>query len=335
MPTRLGLVGLDGVTEAVYRAKLAHPQDGIAELASRLDMDEQEVRGALVRLSEMALVRMSGEDRTQVRAVDPRLGMEILLARQQAELTAQQQRIEATRAAAAELIAEYAESAAPASHAGLRYLHGIDAIRDQLELLNDEVQEEFLTFAPGGPQTPENMRASRPLNRRLLERGVAMRTIYLDSIRRDQPTYEHAEWLESLGAQVRTVPTLPNRVIVVDRRAALIAADTDNTGAGATLVTSPGMITLLCSLFEHVWDSAEPLGAVVRSEPDSLTKQQLAVLRLMADGRTDESIANSLGVSTRTVRRIATGLLTDLNARSRFQAGVRAVQRGHLPATPD
>ncbi|WP_411105199.1 LuxR C-terminal-related transcriptional regulator [Streptomyces sp. cmx-4-9] len=328
-------LGLDAVTEAVYRGKLAHPQDGIAELAARLEMNGRDVRQALIRLSEMALVRISGEDRSQVRAVDPRLGMEILLARQQAELSAQQQRIEATRAAAAELIAEYADSALPGSQAGLRYLQGIDAIRDQIELLSSEVREELLTFAPGGPQAPGNMKASKPLNRALLERGIRMRTIYLDSIRRDQPTYEHAEWLESLGAQVRTVPTLPNRVIVFDRRAALIAADTDNTGAGAALVTSPGMITLLCSLFEHVWQSAEPLGATVRSDSGSLTKQQLAVLRMMAEGRTDESIANSLGVSTRTVRRTVTCLLSDLDARSRFQAGVHAVQLGHLPSTRD
>ncbi|KJK45327.1 LuxR C-terminal-related transcriptional regulator [Streptomyces sp. NRRL F-4428] len=332
MFTRLGL---DAVTEAVYRAKLDHPQDGVAELAARLDMDRTDVRDALVRLSEMALVRMSGDDRSQVRLVDPRLGMEILLARQQAELIAQQQAIEATRAAAAELIAAYADVTVPHAQAGLRYLHGVDVIRDQIELLSGEVREEFLTFAPGGPQAPENMRASRPLNQSLLERGVRMRTIYLDSIRRDQPTVEHAEWLESMGAQVRTVPTLPNRVIVFDRRAALIAADAGNTGAGAALVTSPGMITLLCSLFEHVWQSAEPLGAAARSESGSLTRQQLVVLRMMADGRTDEAIANSLGVSTRTVRRTATGLLSELNARSRFQAGVRAVQLGHLPPTSD
>ncbi|WP_030385698.1 helix-turn-helix domain-containing protein [Streptomyces sp. NRRL S-241] len=332
MFTRLGL---DAVTEAVYRGMLAHPQDGVAELAARLEMDGRGVRNALVRLSEMALVRISDEDRSQARVVDPRLGMEILLARQQAELTAQQQRIETTRAAAAELIATYADTTVPNSQAGLRYLQGIDEIRDQIELLSGEIREEFLTFAPGGPQTPENMTASRPLNRALLERGIRMRTIYLDSIRRDQPTVEHAEWLESLGAQVRTVPTLPNRVIIFDRRAALIAADTGNTGAGAALVTSPGMITLLCSLFEHVWHSAEPLGAAARSESGTLTKQQLAVLRMMAEGRTDEAIANGLGVSSRTVRRTATGLLSDLNARSRFQAGVRAVQLGHLPPTSD
>lgn len=194
---------LDEVAEAVYRGTLAHPQDSIPELRSRLELDELEVCRALEQLREMALVRISGEDRSEIRAVDPRLAMEILLARQQSELAAQQQRMDATRAAAAELIAEYTASAQPSAQAGLRHLHGIDAIRDQIELLTSEVKKEFLAFAPGGPQTPENMRASRPLNRKLLDMGVTMRTVYLDSIRRDIPTCEHAEWLEGLGAQVR------------------------------------------------------------------------------------------------------------------------------------
>ncbi|MFG2653441.1 LuxR C-terminal-related transcriptional regulator [Streptomyces sp. NPDC048436] len=324
------------MTEAVYRGTLAWPGYGVQQLGAHLGLDEDTVRWALAVLSEMALVRFSGEDRDGVRAVDPRLGMEVLLARQQEQLSAQQQRIDATRAAAVKIIAAYAEEAPPAATAGMTYLHGLEAIRDQLQLLHHEVAEEFLTFATGGPQTPENMAASRPLNQNLLERGVRMRTVYLDAIRRDMPTLEHAKWLQSMGAQVRTVPTLPNRVIVIDRRAALIAADTDDTGAGAVLVTSPGMIALLCALFEQVWRSAEPIvqGAGPR-EKSLLSRQQQAVLELMAEGKTDESIANGLGVSTRTVRRIVTGLLTELGARSRFQAAIRAVQLGHLPGVPE
>jgi DNA-binding NarL/FixJ family response regulator len=55
----------------------------------------------------------------------------------------------------------------------------------------------------------------------------------------------------------------------------------------------------------------------------------------MAQGLTDDAIAHHLGVSTRTVRRTVSGLLVQLDARSRFQAGVQAVQLGHLPGTPD
>ncbi|MFI1797857.1 LuxR C-terminal-related transcriptional regulator [Streptomyces sp. NPDC020379] len=326
-------LGIDSAAEAVYRVMLAHPQEDVAGWAARLNLSENAVRDALDRLSEIALVRPSTEDQTRARAVNPLLGLESLLARQQADLAAQQQKVEASRAAIAEAIAKYGQEYAAC--AGIQYIEGVDAIREHLELLSSKVQDEFLTFAPGGAQTAANMAASRPLNRRLLERGIRMRTVYLDSIRSDPPTLAHAEWLQSLGAQIRTTPTLPNRVILIDRRVALVAADSRNTGTGAVFIENPGTVTLVCALFESVWKSAEPLGALARPAPGGFTKQQREVLRLMAQGSTDESIANSLGVSARTVRRIAADLLTHLRARSRFQAGAHAVQRGYLPAEPE
>ncbi|MET9550427.1 LuxR C-terminal-related transcriptional regulator [Streptomyces sp. NPDC006627] len=328
-------LGLDAVAETVYRGMLAHPGSSLAELGSRLHILEEDLRGALDRLSELALVRASLDDPSQVHAVDPHLGMEILLARQQAELAAQQQRVEASRAAAARLISEFAHEQSSHSNASVRYLEGVDAIRDYLAALNSQVVKEFLTFAPGGAQTPANMQASRPLNRRLLERGISMRTIYLDSIRRDPPSVEHAEWLTSHGAHVRTAPSLPNRMIIRDRREAIIAIDSDNTEVGAVAISSPGLISSLCALFESEWRSAQPLGSAPAQQPGELTPQQVTALHLLAQGATDESIAKKLGVSPRTARRIATGLLTHLNARSRFQAGVHAVQEGYLPSSPE
>lgn len=332
----LDQLGLDSATESAYRDLLSFPEDdSVAAMAARLDLSEQEVREALTRLSELALVRVSTEDPTRMHAISPQLGMEILLARQQAEMAAQQQRIEASRAAAARLISEFTDHGTDAAGAGVRFLTGLESIRDYLLALNDQVREEFLTFAPGGPQTPANMTASQPLNERLLARGVRMRTVYLCSIRSDPATVAHAEWLTARGAQVRVAPSLPNRLIICDRRVAIMAADCENTSHGAVVLTAPGMISTLLALFDSTWASAEPLTDAPPPREDGLTAQQAEALRLLAEGRTDESIARSLGVSTRTARRIANSLMTRLDARSRFQAGVRAVRHGHLPATPD
>ncbi|WP_159394165.1 hypothetical protein [Streptomyces sp. NRRL S-495] len=95
----LTALGLDTGAEAVHRVMLAHPGDGITALAQRLDQDERQVRTALDRLGELALLRPSAERRGELCAVSPDLGMEILLARQQADLAAQQMRVEAPRAA--------------------------------------------------------------------------------------------------------------------------------------------------------------------------------------------------------------------------------------------
>jgi len=310
--------------------------DNVADICRQLDLPEEAVRTALTRLSEMALVRASTRDPDQLHAVSPHVSLETLIAEQQAELAARQERLQASRAAAARLILEYeGRRAAGSSDPGVKCLSDLDTIRDHLAVLNGQVTKELLTFAPGGPQTPDNMRASRPLNQQLLERGVQMRTIYLDSIRSDRDTLDYACWLEEQGCQVRTVPSLPNRVIIYDRKVAVIASDADNTAAGAVQLSSPGMLAVLHSLFESVWGSAIPLRALTPSDPGALTRQQSEALRLLALGHTDEVIAKRLGVSPRTGRRIASGLMTHLDAVSRFQAGVYAVQKGYLPSTAD
>nr|WP_330343206.1 LuxR C-terminal-related transcriptional regulator [Streptomyces sp. NBC_00557] len=331
-PERLGMLhtlGLDPVAESVYRAMLNRPR-GVAEISRWLDLPEDDVRGALDRLSALALVRASTENPHQLHAVSPHLGMEILIAQQQAELAEQQRRLEASRAAAARFIVDYDVGRQAESDADITHLRGLDAIRDRLAVLNSKVSRELLTFAPGGPQTPENMKASRPLNQQLLERGVRMRTLYLDSIRSDRATVDHARWLIEQGCQVRTVPSLPNRMIIYDRQFAVIASNADDTAAGAVQLSSPGMITVLHALFESVWQSAAPLEEPAHPRPGGLTRQQAEALRLLALGHTDEAIAKRLGVSPRTARRIASSLMTYLNARSRFQAGVIAVQKGFL-----
>jgi DNA-binding CsgD family transcriptional regulator len=258
--------------------------------------------------------------------------MELLLARQQAELAAHQQRIEESRAAAARLIAEYADTRSSTPGPGVEQLTGLDQIRDRLTTLTRAVRTEVMTFAPDGEHTRGSIEAARPLNEQLLGRGVRLRTIYLDSVRNSPHTAEYVDWLAAQGGQVRTVPTLPIRMIIVDRATAVIPTRSDDTAAGAVLLTGDGALTALCALFESTWAAAEPFGNVVPRDPRGLTGSEAAALRLLAEGHTDEAIAKRLGVSHRTARRIATGLMERLNARSRFEAGVRAVQQGWLPA---
>ncbi|MCX4687199.1 LuxR C-terminal-related transcriptional regulator [Kitasatospora purpeofusca] len=326
----LTALGLDAVAESVYRAMLAHPGDGVAALAARLSLAEPQVRNALDHLSELALLRPSADRPGSLRAVSPDVGMEVLMARQQAELAAAQARIEASRAAAAQLIADYADLRPEANTPDVEQLVGLDRIRDRLSRFSREAREEIMTFAPEGGQKPEHIEAAKPLDRTLLERGVRIRTIYLDSVRNSPHTVEYVNWLAALGGRVSTVPELPTRMIIVDRSAAVIPVRSDDTAAGAVVLTGQGMLTVLCALFESVWAGAQPLGATASLDQDGLTAQERTALTLLADGHTDDAIAKRLGVSPRTARRIATDLMERLEARSRFQAGARAAQAGWL-----
>ncbi|MGW2542922.1 helix-turn-helix domain-containing protein [Kitasatospora sp. NPDC001574] len=327
----LTALGLDTAAEAVYRVMLAHPDDGVTAIAHRLGQDEHHVRTALDRLSELALLRPSAERHGRLRAVSPDIGMEILMARQQAELAAQQMRVEASRAAAAELIAEYAQLRPAAGNPGVEQLVGLDQIRDRLATLTREVREEVMTFAPDGGQQPENIEAAKPLDAALLDRGIRMRTVYLDSVRNSPHTVEYVNWLAERGGRVRTAPSLPTRMILVDRATAVIPVRGDDTAAGAVVLTGHGTLVALCALFENVWAGAQPLGEQASRDEHGLNAQEAACVRLLAEGHTDDAIAKRLGVSPRTARRVATDLMERLGARSRFEAGVRAVQNGWLP----
>jgi DNA-binding CsgD family transcriptional regulator/sugar-specific transcriptional regulator TrmB len=323
-------LGLDATAEAVYRRLLAHPHHGVAELAEGLGLADEQVRTSLDTLSELTLLRPSYDRAGELWPVSPDVGLQMLMARQEAKLAAHQERLEDSRAAAARLIAEYAETRSVETGPHSERLTGIDQIRDRLAALTRETREEVMTFAPGGPQRPEHIEAAKPLNRELLERGVRMRTVYLNSACNSPHTRQYVNWLCGLGGEVRTVPTLPTRMVVVDRTAAVIPVNSNNSAEGAVVLTGHGTLTALCALFDGVWTSARSLNDDSRADDQGLTDQQSMVVVLLAEGHTDETIAKRLGVSPRTARRLASELMTRLGARSRFEAGVRAAQNGWL-----
>ncbi|GHG73599.1 helix-turn-helix domain-containing protein [Streptomyces griseocarneus] len=333
----LDTLGLDAASERVYRGMLAMPGAGVGALAEYLEMSDADVRRGLDVLSELSLVRPSAELAGRARAVSPDIGLDILMSRQQARLAAQQQRLEESRVAAAQLIAEFAEQRSASSGFGGEQLIGLDAIRDRLAGLTRDVREEVMSFSPDGAQTEANIEAARPLDRELLGRGVRMRTIYLDSVRNSPHSVAYAQWLTDRGGQVRTAAALPTRMIIIDRATAVMPVNSEDTAARAVVLSGQGVLTALCALFENVWASAAPLGEVSVRDDQGLTGQEAAAVQLLAEGRTDETIAKRLGVSQRTARRIATGLMERLGARSRFEAGALAVRAGWLPChcTPE
>lgn len=326
----LASLGLNKLTEEVYLAMLSHPGHGVAEITRLLDRTEHDVREALDELHELSLVRPSGQDRLHV--VTPELGMEALLARQQADLAAQQQRVEASRAAAAQLIAQFADVRPAASRSNVEHLDGIEQIREKLALLTRRVRHEVMTFAPNGAHTPESLESAKPLDAELLGRNVGMRTLYLDSVRNSPHTVAYAQWLAERGGSVRTVPSLPVRMVIVDRETAVIPVRAEDARQAAVVLTGHGTLTALCALFESMWAAAAQLGAVQKKDGSGLTPQEHEVLTLLYRGMTDDAIAKRLGVSPRTARRVANDMMERLGARSRFQAGALAVQHGWLSA---
>jgi len=63
-------------------------------------------------------------------------------------------------------------------------------------------------------------------------------------------------------------------------------------------------------------------------EADSLTSREAEVLQLIADGRTNDGIAEVLGVSVKTIQVHLTNLYSKLGAHNRTEAVIQAARRG-------
>jgi DNA-binding CsgD family transcriptional regulator/sugar-specific transcriptional regulator TrmB len=328
--TMLETLGLSAPATRVYQAMLDHPGFGVADLAAALDLSESQVRDNLDHLADLMLVRDSREYPGQLRAVSPEVGLADMLLREEAELAERQARLAASRAAVTRLVSDRADAHDSTGSHGERLL-GMDAIQARLETMARNEAFECLGVSPGPAQRPEDLSASQPLNAAALSRGVSIRTLYQDSVRNDAATIAHANWLLDNGGEVRTAPTVPQRLVISDRSKALVPIDPADPRKGALYVTEPGLVAALVGLFEQAWATAVPLGAARSQDPDTgLSDNERELLRLLGSGMTDEAAGHRLGVSLRTIRRQMASIMERLNASSRFEAGLKAAQKGWL-----
>jgi DNA-binding CsgD family transcriptional regulator/predicted DNA-binding transcriptional regulator len=329
-------LGLSPAAEAVYRAMVSEPRIRIVELCEQLELTEQEVRTGLDELVRFTLLRESRDDPGQLRTVSPEIGLRTLLKRQEEELDHRQRELARTRRQVIDAVAEYATLQPDAVVAGTRRLVGLDAIQAQLEILTRDLNSECLSIMPGGAQSHASLAASQPLDQDALARGVRVLTLYQNSVRNSPETLAYARWLTDLGGQVRTAPILPPRLLVFDRKIAVVPIDPANSKLGALCTTEPGFVASLAAVFDQAWSTAVPLGAAAPTDFDTgLTPVDRELLKLLATGLTDEAAGRRLGLSARTVRRQMAALMERLDAASRFEAGLKAAQRGWLlPAAP-
>lgn len=112
------------------------------------------------------------------------------------------------------------------------------------------------------------------------------------------------------GEEIRVVSSVPAEMVIIDGRCALLPTTSD-----VLVVRGSTVLAMLIAAYETWWRSAIPL-----------TDERVVVL--LASGLTDKSIARQLDVGLRTVQREVHTLLTRLDSRTRFQAGVRVGRMG-------
>lgn len=214
----------------------------------------------------------------------------------------------------------------------VRLLQGADVISAALEQAVHNCREELLTAQPGGGRSSELLGRALPRDVDLNARGVRQRTLYQHTVRTHGPTLSYIEQITAVGAEVRTLDEVFERIIICDRSIGFIPDDRHERRTAALVVEHPGIIGFLVKVFEHAWERAEPVGASpAKQRPKVLTEAtRHTVLRLMVDGYTDDAIASRLGMSPRTVANHIKKTAEVLGSRSRAQLAYLIAQAGLL-----
>ncbi|MFC8506199.1 LuxR C-terminal-related transcriptional regulator [Streptomyces sp. NPDC057411] len=306
------------------------PRWSVAELVEETGLSASDVEDGLAELTAFSLIRPSGEVPGSVVVVPPSVALAELISTRQRDVYEDQRRLAECRVALSDIVAEFEQRHDGFDGSRIEYLRGMDSVRGYLEEMSHQIETEVLALIPRASLTAESMAASQALDAKVVERGGTIRTIYLDSVRNHSATRRYAAWLNEYGGQVRTHPVLPMRLILVDRKLAVLPIDPEDSSTGALVVREPGVVTALLALFSHIWEAARPLGTAELPDDQGLTPQERELLRLLAQGMTDEAAGKQLAISVRSVRRLMSDIMDRLDARSRFEAGLRVAERGWL-----
>jgi DNA-binding CsgD family transcriptional regulator len=196
------------------------------------------------------------------------------------------------------------------------------------ELVRSE-RHEHLAINTEEVISAEAAAVASPLDRDLLARGLRVRTLGLPASDGDR-WCAHAMDLAALGGEHRESDELPMKLMLFDRRVALFAADPTNFEAGAIELDDPTAVERLTVMFHRLWAGArDPRRKGI--PPIVLTPREKAIVGLLADGHTEESVAAQLELSRRTVLYTLRGLMDRLGVENRFQL---ALVLGAAGATP-
>ncbi|MGW7051083.1 LuxR C-terminal-related transcriptional regulator [Streptomyces sp. NPDC054887] len=273
---------------------------------------------AVERLLEMGLLR--GRRDGELRAVAPEEAVAGIVSPLEREIRVRRAAIEEARESVMSFLPVF-ETAQSSRRRRNQFelLDDLAAARGAIADLTDRARDEILTAQPGGPRPGDVLTEAAPRDRAALERGVSMRVLYQHTARFSPGTGEYIDRMSGLGAQVRTLDDRFSRFLVFDEETAVISVP--GNPRGAAIVREAYVVAFIKETYERLWLSAEPFSLVSSARKKIADDVRQAILRLLAEGMTDASIALRLGMSVRTCRRHIADIMVELSAHSRFQAG--------------
>lgn len=194
-----------------------------------------------------------------------------------------------------------------------------DASRRVGELLGASLRE-FMTMSNEQVFDAESARAAAPMDLELYERGVQMRFLGMPPADGDALDVS-GHLVNGTSFQRRESTEVPLKLMLIDRRIALFAADPRDLERGYLEVSRPPVVQALTALFDRHWRSAavSPRYTVA---PIELSDRERSLITLLAAGHTDQTAAERLRISARSVTGIMRTMMDRLGVENRFQLGL-------------
>ncbi|MFG1811166.1 LuxR C-terminal-related transcriptional regulator [Streptomyces sp. NPDC049040] len=311
---------------ALYRELRRDGSASAERLRAAAGLDEARAAAGWRWLERLGLVR--ARDGGAVKPVEPHAAIVGAMAAYQSAAAEHERGAREMQRVLSSLMSVYEPVVAhdDAADVAVRFLGG-DAHKKQMMIdLNESMQFSCDSLHPGPMPPMEILESSLVRDREMLARGVRVRSIYPGSCLHTPKYVRYLQELTATGAEVRLIDHAPYDLLIFDRHTALLAADPEDPGRSLAVVVGAVLVKSYIALFEDFWlravmlDGAQP--AAERGSSD-VTAQERAVIRLMADGLSDDQIARKLGVHRRTVQRAIAKLMERLHATSRFEAGMK------------
>lgn len=322
----LSAIGLTAAQELEYHSLVVDGGGTEDSLAARWDRSADDVRRLLVSLRDLGLVEQATFDgqRPVWFPTAPDVSLQGLL-------NSRRHALAVAETSVAQLTEIFRRDLNHADVGDLvEVVLGPEAVRARFLQLELSAREEVCAFVDARPVAvnPEENRAEV----QALGRGVTFRVVIERASFDDEATAAETRDALRANALVRSVATVPTKLLVTDRAVVMAPLSVRGHDAAAVVIRAPSLVQSLVTLFEAVWDSGIPV--VLDSEdglvdgptgPDSL---DIALLSHMLNGLTDDAIGKRLGVSGRTVQRRLRGLMDLSGSASRMQLGWEASERG-------
>lgn len=317
-------LGLSSVEERVYESLLDRPGATLRDLTKSLDLASGQIQKGLTLLRRKGFVSESAARPRQYMPAPPEAAVEVLVLRREEEL-------QHARLAAAGL-SERHRAGLERARTGdlLEMLTGPEASAQRFHQLVQGAQREILVIDRPPYAGDFNAKSEVAGAKATTARGVKSRTIYAEEALEVPGRLTTIRELMTIGDEVRVLPTVQTKLVIVDRRVGLIPLNLRRLGIeDAVVIHASFLLDALVMLFEALWERATPLGAPADADR-SRKSDRKELLQLLAAGLKDDSIARALGQSRSTVARRIKEVMVELGAKSRFQAGVLAERRLHL-----